>query len=387
MYPYRISVDDHDLLVIESDGYKIQPVVVESLIIHPGERFDFVIYATQPVDNYWIRGETLEVNRRTIAEAILRYKGAPTQNPTTSRKKCTANETCLVLNCPFSFYPKMKHINCMTFDKVKIMTVLDQPPAATQGKFQEHFLNFAFPGPDFAPDSINGIAFTFPGVSAISQPDGITQPCSKSDCGEEKICFCTHSLDLNQGDTVQMVITNMGRGKGWSHPVHMHGHSFYVLKMGLGNYNHTTGEFISQNSDIDCGGGKPQDQSMCNQPRWSNQSWSNGNVPGLNLKNPPRKDTVIVPSGGYVVIRIRADNPGLWIMHCHIQLHSADGMALVLNESFANLPKVPNGFPTCGGFRRDTPSKYIKAIFYIRKEGISNKTRLQHQQQHTKHPK
>ena len=35
--------------------------------------------------------------------------------------------------------------------------------------------------------------------------------------------------------------------------------------------------------------------------KWSDPSWENGNIPGLNLKNPPRKDTVIVPSGGYAV--------------------------------------------------------------------------------------
>lgn len=32
----------------------------ESVIIHGGERTDVVIFADQPVDNYWIRIETLE---------------------------------------------------------------------------------------------------------------------------------------------------------------------------------------------------------------------------------------------------------------------------------------------------------------------------------------
>ena len=357
MYPYRISVDNHDMIVIESDGHKIIPIVVESFIIHPGERYDFILHANKATGNYWVRGQTLEVNRRTLAEAILHYQGAAIENPTTKRRNCTANRMCLVLNCPFSFYPMEKHIQCMTFDQFVQSSDSDPAPVATPGKLKEYFLNFGFPGPDFEPDAINGIAFLFPTVSGISQPREIDQQCSKADCGEEKICFCTNSLDLNHNDTVQFVITNMGRGRGWSHPVHMHGHTFYVLKMGYGNYNYSTGKLISQNSDIDCGGGKPQDQSMCNKPRWANASWSDGNVPGINLKNPPRKDTLIVPSGGYAVVRIRADNPGLWIMHCHIQLHSADGMSLVLNESFANLPKVPDGFPTCSGFKRTSPGK------------------------------
>ena len=184
-------------------------------------------------------------------------------------------------------------------------------------------------------------------MSAISQPNEVDQKCSEADCGEEKICFCTNTLVLHHGDTVQLVFTNMGSGSGWSHPIHMYGHSFYVLKMAHGNYNHSTGKYISQNSDIDCGGGKPRDESMCNKPRWRNTTWSADAIPGINMKNPPRKDTIIVPRGGYVVVRIKADNPGLWLLHCHIKLHALNGMALLLNESFANLPSIPNSFPTC----------------------------------------
>ena len=64
------------------------------------------------------------------------------------------------------------------------------------GAFQEYFLNFAFPGPDFTPDSVNGIEFAFPTVSALSQPSGVTDQCSKADCGEQKVCSCTHSKEL-----------------------------------------------------------------------------------------------------------------------------------------------------------------------------------------------
>ena len=33
-------------------------------------------------------------------------------------------------------------------------------------------------------------------------------------------------------------------------------------------------------------------------------------MPGLNEENPPEKDTVIVPRGGYVVVRYFASNAG-----------------------------------------------------------------------------
>jgi FtsP/CotA-like multicopper oxidase with cupredoxin domain len=44
------------------------------------------------------------------------------------------------------------------------------------------------------------------------------------------------------------------------------------------------------------------------------------------------QDTVVVPAGGYVVIRIVSNNPGFWHMHCHMSHHLFYGMGLVLNE-------------------------------------------------------
>jgi hypothetical protein len=338
------------MTIIESDGYPVQPTIVDAFIINPGERYDFTIVANQSVRNFWIRGKTLEVTRTSVAEAVLRYDGAPEEDPTTTQKQCTAQKKCLVLNCPFTYFPEDQHTECIRFDQLRSAAQNDPAPQVMEGKFQEYFLNFAFPGTNFFPGSVNGRSLELPTVSGLTQPQEIKSPCEQAGCGEQTLCRCTHSISLRHGDTIQMVFLNMGVGLGWAHPVHMHGHSFYVLKMGYATYNETTGKIISQNADIDCRGGVPQQNSFCNEATWSNRSWLNGNVPGLELQNPPRKDTVIVPSGGYVVVRIKADNPGLWIMHCHIELHSSDGMAMLLNESFPNLPKKPPHFPTCGNF-------------------------------------
>ena len=49
-----------------------------------------------------------------------------------------------------------------------------------------------------------------------------------------------------------------------------------------------------------------------------------------NLVNPPIKDTVMVPDGGFTVIRFLADNPGYWLMHCHMSWHNHLGMGFVV---------------------------------------------------------
>ena len=52
--------------------------------------------------------------------------------------------------------------------------------------------------------------------------------------------------------------------------------------------------------------------------------------PSLDLITPLRKDTVYVPSMGYAVLRVRLDNPGLWLFHCHVLWHQAIGMGMVV---------------------------------------------------------
>lgn len=37
------------------------------------------------------------------------------------------------------------------------------------------------------------------------------------------------------------------------------------------------------------------------------------------------KDTAFVPDGGYTVVRFLADNPGVWLFHCHLIFHSEIG--------------------------------------------------------------
>ena len=73
-----------------------------------------------------------------------------------------------------------------------------------------------------------------------------------------------------------MVMLNMGNGRGWAHPIHMHGYSFYVVKMGYADHDNETGAYIRQNQDVDCRGGVDMDKSFCNSATWRNSSWLHG---------------------------------------------------------------------------------------------------------------
>lgn len=116
------------------------------------------------------------------------------------------------------------------------------------------------------------------------------------------------------------------------------------MKIGYGNC--TSGTCF--NSDIECG------NDYCDY----NVRWTSGSRPfNTNNTRAATKDTVIVPPGGYVVLRFERDNPGWWFLHCHIEPHQLEGMAMVIDES-DNIPTAPNGFPQCGNYPR-TPNTCI----------------------------
>ncbi|KAK9265723.1 hypothetical protein L1049_025317 [Liquidambar formosana] len=80
---------------------------------------------------------------------------------------------------------------------------------------------------------------------------------------------------LQYGWSVQVIFQDTGTVGTENHPVHLHGFSFYVLGSGIGNFNPRTAV--------------------------------------LNLYDPPYRNTIGVPVGGWAVIRFRADNPGYLI--------------------------------------------------------------------------
>jgi iron transport multicopper oxidase len=106
---YIFSIDGHQLTVIEVDGENVLPYTVDQiqiftgkLIFHwsmfvawtcfIGQRYSFILNATQPVDNYWVRAlpnNGLNGLARGFTDgsnsAILRYEGATDADPTTSQ--------------------------------------------------------------------------------------------------------------------------------------------------------------------------------------------------------------------------------------------------------------------------------------------------------------
>jgi FtsP/CotA-like multicopper oxidase with cupredoxin domain len=277
---FSVSLDGHPFTVLTSDFVPIETYVTNQLTLAIGQRYDVVITANQTVDNYWFRvavGTACGRNAMTTSGkqmgAILHYDTAPNSNPTstttvTMRTSCD-DETGLV---PF---------------------VPNQVPTSVVGEAANHKLN----------------------VSSFADP-------TKNNLFRWLIDGTPHIVDWNNPslETVLGGSTKFGpnenvhtmEGTGWflwyiqstaavalPHPIHLHGHDYYIVGRGSGTWD--------------------------------------GSTTGLNFNNPTRRDTATLPAGGYMLMAFPADNPGMWIMHCHIAWHASQGLSMQFMERMSEI--------------------------------------------------
>ncbi|GMH00693.1 hypothetical protein Nepgr_002532 [Nepenthes gracilis] len=121
---------------------------------------------------------------------------------------------------------------------------------------------------------------------------------------------------LNYNTPVEIVFQGTNVVAGADHPMHLHGHSFYVVGWGFGNFD--------KNTD-------PQN---------------------YNLVDPPLQNTIAVPYKGWVAIRFWARNPGVWFLHCHLDRHATWGMDMTFitlngNTTEQQMLPPPSDMPPC----------------------------------------
>ena len=395
-FAYKFSIDGHKLTVVGTDGYWLEPVKeVDYIIIHSGERYDFLLDATQTSnENYWIHAETLEADLSqpgppypslgNKVEAILHYKqGADDQGEISSTdyeeikelspsRECTEATPCIAVNCPFENFHSSYYIDCVNVNELRLLepAPLDEMPDANPDSSCEdcsHILNFNFDG-ESSTASVNGRNFILPAHPPQTQYDDFMSKDNRCDlsasCNPFTLaCLCTHMIDLPYMQTIQLVLSNRGRVPV-PHPIHVHGHTFHVVHIGYPDYDPDTG-FIQQfNTDVGCEDEtcttEGCDTALCTQPIWNNK-------PDFSIdRKTVRKDTVILPAGGYVVINFVSNNPGFWFLHCHIETHQLQGMALIMNEAFDQQLSAPDNMNQCGDFgvTMDEYASYIRAAYF-----------------------
>ena len=381
LYSYSFSIDGHKLIVVGTDGYWIEPEKeVDYIMIHPGERYDFLLNATETSKDYWIRAETMEINQNGqwppyeslghVAEAILHYKQdgeSPDPNAdvpshryeeiknSATLRVCTKENPCKAVNCPFKKFHSSYNITCTNVDELRLLepTPPGELPNAnpnSQCRNCTHFINFHFEGESKA-SSVNGRNFILPSFPPQTQYNDFRKKdtiCNlTADCNPSTLeCSCVMVIDIPYNETVQMVFSSMGAFLS-AHPIHLHGHTFHVVAVGYPEYDNITGFVKKRNSDISCADVNCTKEGCVNES-CTRPSWKTEPMNFTINRRTIRKDTVMVPAGGYVVINFLSDNPGQWFLHCHKELHQLEGMALIVNEALEEQANPPDGLNKCG---------------------------------------
>ena len=271
------------MTIVTADGNKINPIRdVDSLIVNAGERYDFYI-ETKDFDNsnnYFIVVKTIEttdfyfnkLDYDNYGLAILKYKNVfkKTAKCLTACQPLTLKS--IVVNCPYWSSKTEGFYGCISANEYKSLIVTENDKQLLKNKyfpdeFEEHFLNLHFSGANVERASINGKRFVPPTLPPFFKRNFSQNylPCSDF----QPTGDCTNVVKIARNKTIQFVISNIGAGASINrthHPIHFHGHQFFLIAMGYSNYDKETKRILSvPNKDIDC----QNDAKLCSKPKWS----------------------------------------------------------------------------------------------------------------------
>lgn len=246
-------IDDHNMEVISNDFVPIHPYNTTHLSIGAGERYDVVVTATAESGSFWMRSiPQLNCTKTTNVDDILgviRYS---------SSSDTTIDDDVLPTTLAWEFVD-----SCADEDPANLIPYLHKDPDATYDVRDDEVtavingaeVSWTMGGSAFKVDWAN------PSLQQIDEANGTASNWTSDQ----------HALVLpNANEWVYMYIQTTS---AQAHPIHLHGHDFWVLASGWGNV-----------STVDL---------------------------QLTVLNAPRRDVAMVPGNGYLVIAFYTDNPGV----------------------------------------------------------------------------
>ncbi|KAI5204917.1 hypothetical protein E4T38_04493 [Aureobasidium subglaciale] len=279
---YKFYIDGHKFTVIATDFVPIEPYETTVLSINIGQRYEIIVEADQDVGDYFLRFDNQNACASTInsddIRGIIHYAGSPglTPNSTAHTYPRKDNGVGGILG------------TCEDEPLASLVPVLKKTVSSPHETVQHDLLVSNSNAINLYRWYLDGTTFqaNWADATLYSIINNDTVPTYSGDL----------AISTNLGEWVYVIIESpipLG------HPIHLHGHDFYILAAGYGTYGAGT---------------------------------------ALNLNNPPRRDVAFMPGdgptgqGGHLVIAFFTDNPGVWLMHCHIGWHVAMGFALQFIE-------------------------------------------------------
>jgi len=255
----RFSIDGHTMTVFANDFVPIEAYDTKVVTLGVGQRADVIVKANvgKTGSVYWVRSELTSCSpaKKPLALAAVYYDKDTGATPTTTAWDVPDPGTCanddLALTKPLYKMALPKPSFTKTFDIETFVNASD----VSLWKFD----GVSFRGDYNSPTLLLAKAgnLTFPEIWNVK--------------------------NLGSNTSVRIIVENKTPA---AHPIHLHGHNFYVLHEGDG-------------------------------------TWDGTSI--VNANNPMRRDVQMVRGNGHLVIQFDSNNPGVWPFHCHIAWHASGG--------------------------------------------------------------
>ncbi|KAK2043561.1 multicopper oxidase [Colletotrichum somersetense] len=295
---FTVSMVGHNFTVIATDLVPVKPVVKDSLFMTVGQRYDVIIEANQAVENYWFNA--------TVGGGGL---CGLTKNPYPASVFFYDGAPDRL---PVDKGTPPANLGCA--DTTGFTPVL--PRTAPKDEFdpKKQILDVNLEQPTIGNDKV--FRWTVNGHDIDVQWDKPT---------------LEYVAQGNSSWPTRANIIEIPEASAWTwwviqnefllpHPIHLHGHDFLLLGTGSGQFT----------SSAD-----------------------------LQFDNPTRRDVAQLPGGGWMVIAFKTDNPGAWLMHCHIAWHVSMGLSvqfLERKDDIAQALDLKALAPTCDAWRKYYPT-------------------------------
>nr|TKW02785.1 hypothetical protein SEVIR_8G262800v2 [Setaria viridis] len=323
------KIAGHKFTVVEVDAVYTKPFKTATLLITPGQTTNVLLTADRTAGRYLLSvspfmDAPVQVDNKT-GTATLHYANTISATaPLTLIKPPPQNATTIVSK----FVESLRSLNSeeypanvpLTVDHSLVFTVgVGVNPCAkciNATRLVGTINNVTFIMP--STPILQAHYYNIPGVFTDDFPATPPHKFNYTGSGPKNLQTMkgTRVYRLPYNASVQVVLQDTGIISPESHPIHLHGFNFFVVGNGVGNYN----------------------------PKTSPSTF--------NLIDPIERNTIGVPTGGWAAIRFRADNPGVWFMHCHFEVHTSWGLKMVFVVDNGKRPDEtlippPKDLPQC----------------------------------------
>ncbi|KAL5764217.1 hypothetical protein ACOSQ2_016811 [Xanthoceras sorbifolium] len=336
------SIANHTFKVVEVDAIYVKPFETETLLITPGQTTNVLLNTKShyPSARFLMNARPYVTGLGTFDNStiagILEYEKPPHSRVSTEKLRLfkpvlpPLNDTSFATN----FTNKLRSLGSAQFpanvpqivDKRFFFTVgLGTSPCQSNQTCQG-------PNGTMFQASVNNISFVMPTTALLQshysgKSNGVYSPYfpiypkiqfnyTGTPPNNTMVSNGTKLVVLPFNSSVELIMQDTSILGAESHPLHLHGFNFFVVGQGFGNFD------------------------------------PNKDPAKFNLVDPVERNTVGVPSGGWVAIRFLADNPGVWFMHCHLEVHTSWGLKMAWIVLDGNLPNQkllppPADLPKC----------------------------------------